>query len=238
MATLPNLQTLIRSIRRRGGPTPLERLRYAVDASDELATLGDAVVDHFVEDARQQGHSWSDIGEVLGMTKQAAQQRFRVRWFDRFTRARRAPSSIGLTDRARRAVDLAQEEARRLEHNYIGTEHLLLGLLRVHGGVAAKVLLKLDVSIAAIRQKVEEHVGRGDQPVRASVPFTPRAKKTLELARGEAHALGHNYVGTEHILLALAAVDDGLAARFLTELGASHDALRTTVVSFLAKQTS
>lgn len=228
----------MRAIRRRGAGSALERLRGAVGISEELAALGDAVVDHFVEEARHDGHSWSEIGEVLGMTKQAAQQRHRLRWFDRFTRVRRAPSWVGLTDRARHAIDLAQEEARRLDHNYVGTEHLLLGLLGVPDGVAAKALLKLGVNAAAVRHKVEEFVGRGAKPARGNAPFTPRAKKSLESARSEAQGLGHNYVGTEHILLGLATVDDGLAARFLTEMGVSHEALRQTVVSLLGNRGS
>ena len=107
------------------------------------------------------------------------------------------------TDRARRVVVLAQEEARLLNHNYIGTEHLLLGLIYEGEGVAARVLESLDVSLADARAEVEEIIGHGGQSPSGHIPFTPRAKKVLEMALREALKLGHNYIGTEHILLGL-----------------------------------
>jgi ATP-dependent Clp protease ATP-binding subunit ClpC len=114
------------------------------------------------------------------------------------------------TDRARRVVVLAQEEARMLNHNYIGTEHILLGLIHEGEGVAAKALESLGISLEAVRQQVEEIIGQGQQAPSGHIPFTPRAKKVLELTFREALRLGHNYIGTEHILLALLeAEDDG-----------------------------
>src|SRR5438034_11297528 len=104
------------------------------------------------------------------------------------------------TDQARRGVELEQEEARILNHNYIGTEHILLGLIGEGEGVAAKALESLGISLEAVRQQVEEIIGQGQQAPSGHIPFTPRAKKVLELAHREARALGHNYVGTEHIL--------------------------------------
>ena len=124
------------------------------------------------------------------------------------------------TDRARRVMVLAQEEARMLNHNHIGTEHLLLGLIHEGEGVAAQALESLGVSLPAVRQQVEEIIGRGQQALAGRIPFTPRAKKVLELSRREALAMGHNYVGTEHILLGLLREGDGVAAQVLVRMGA------------------
>jgi ATP-dependent Clp protease ATP-binding subunit ClpC len=107
------------------------------------------------------------------------------------------------TDRARQVVILAQEEARMLDHNYVGPEHILLGLVHEGEGVAARALTELDVSLSAVRQQVEELIGRGQQALSGHIPFTPRAKKVLELSLREALQLGHNYIGTEHILLGI-----------------------------------
>jgi ATP-dependent Clp protease ATP-binding subunit ClpC len=119
------------------------------------------------------------------------------------------------TDRARRVVVLAQEEARKLNHNYIGTEHLLLGLIRESEGVAAKALESLGISLDAVRQQVREIIGQGQQPPSGHIPFTKRAKKALELSTRESMQLGHNYIGTEHILLGLLREGDGVAAQVL-----------------------
>ena len=124
------------------------------------------------------------------------------------------------TDRARRVVVLAQEEARMLNHNYIGTEHILLGLIHEGEGVAAKALESLGISLEAVRQQVEEIIGQGQQAPSGHIPFTPRAKKVLELSLREALQLGHNYIGTEHILLGLIREGEGVAAQVLVKLGA------------------
>ena len=116
------------------------------------------------------------------------------------------------TDRARRVVVLAQEEARMLNHNYIGTEHILLGLIHEGEGVAAKGLESLGISLEAVRSQVEEIIGQGQQAPSGHIPFTPRAKKVLELSLREALQLGHNYIGTEHILLGLIREGEGVAA--------------------------
>jgi ATP-dependent Clp protease ATP-binding subunit ClpA len=134
------------------------------------------------------------------------------------------------TDRARRAVVLAQHEARLLNHNFIGTEHLLLGLVAEGDGVAAKALESLGISLAAVRQQVEEVIGHGQQVPSGHIPFTPRAKKVLELAQREARALGHDYIGTEHILLGLLREGDGVAAQVLVRLGADLNRVRQQVV--------
>lgn len=237
MSRVPTTESVIRSVRRKC-KTPLHRLGEAVRISEDLAATGDAVVDHFVEEARLAHHSWAQIGEVLGMTKQAAQQRFRTRWFDRFTRSRRSSNSSCFTDRARQAVEVAKHEARSLNHNYIGTEHVLLGLFNDRSSVAAKVLDSLEITARDIRQMLSDEIGVGKEPVSGSIPFTPRAKKALDFSVREGRELGHNYVGTEHILLALSALEEGLAAKFLTELGARYDDIHSAVVSILTRQAS
>jgi len=138
-----------------------------------------------------------------------------------------------LTDRARRVMDLAQDEARRLQHNYIGTEHLLLGLLGEGEGVAAQALESLGIGLAAARQQVEQIAGRGQQAAPEHIPFTPRATKVLGLARREALQLGHHYIGTEHILLGLIREGDGVAAHVLAALGAGLNPVRQQVLRLL-----
>jgi ATP-dependent Clp protease ATP-binding subunit ClpA len=137
------------------------------------------------------------------------------------------------TDRARRVVPLAQEEAKRLDHNYIGTEHLLLGLIREGEGVAAKALESLGISLDAVRQQVKEIIGRGQQAPSGHMPFTPRAKKVLELSLREALQLGHDYIGTEHLLLGLIREGDGVAAQVLIRLGADLNRVRQQIIALL-----
>jgi hypothetical protein len=140
------------------------------------------------------------------------------------------------TDRARRVIVLAQEEARMLYHNYIGTEHILLGLIHEGEGVAAKALVSLGISLDAVRQQVEEIIGQGQQASSGHIPFTPRAKKVLELTRWEAEDLGHNYIGTEHILLGLIHEGDGVAAQVLIVLGADLNRVRQQVIQLISGQ--
>src|SRR5215469_7249477 len=158
------------------------------------------------------GPAWSLPGRLV---------RERTRMFERFT------------DRARRVVVLAQEEARMLNHNYIGTEHILLGLIHNGEGVAAKALESLGISLDAVRQQVEEIIGQGQQAPSGHIPFTPRAKKVLELSLREALQLGHNYIGTEHILLGLIREGDGVAAQVLVKLGADLNRVRQQVIQLL-----
>ncbi len=137
------------------------------------------------------------------------------------------------TDRARRVIVLAQEEATILNHNYIGTEHILLGLIHDGEGVAAKALESLGVSLAAARRLVDEIIGEGESPARGHIPFTPRAKKVLELSLRESLELGHNYIGTEHILLGLIREGTGVGAQVLTRLGATLESVRDEVTGLL-----
>ena len=138
------------------------------------------------------------------------------------------------TDRARRVVVLAQEEARLLNHSYIGTEHILLGLIHEGEGVAAKALESLSISLEAVRAQVEEIIGQGGSSPSGHIPFTPRAKKVLELSLREALQLGHNYIGTEHILLGLLREGEGVATQVLVKLGADLGRVRQQVIQMLS----
>src|SRR5213079_1272668 len=155
------------------------------------------------------------------------------------------------TERARQVVVLAQEEARTLKHNYIGTEHILLGLLREEEGLAARVLESLDITVERVRAQVVRIVGSGEEVTSGQIPFTPRAKKVLELARGvngiwprakkvlelalrEALSLGHNYIGTEHILLGLVRENEGVAARILLDFDADAEKIRNEIIRMLS----
>ena len=142
------------------------------------------------------------------------------------------------TDRARRVVVLAQEEARMLNHNYIGTEHILLGLIHEGEGVAAKALESLGIALEGVRAQVEEIIGQGAQAPSGHIPFTPRAKKVLELSLREALQLGHNYIGTEHILLGLIREGEGVGALVLVKLGADHSRVRQTVAEMPPEETT
>jgi hypothetical protein len=139
------------------------------------------------------------------------------------------------TDRARRVVVLAQEESRLLNHNYIGTEHILLGLIHDDEGVAARTLLSLGIPLEDVRRQVEEIIGSGQRPPQGHIPFTPRAKKVLELSLREALQLGHNYIGTEHLLLGLVREGEGVAAQVLLKAGADLGRAREEVVRILSE---
>jgi ATP-dependent Clp protease ATP-binding subunit ClpC len=141
------------------------------------------------------------------------------------------------TDRARRVVVLAQEEARMLNHNYIGTEHILLGLVREGQGIACEALESLGVSLEAVRSQVEEIIGQGQAAPTGHIPFTPRAKKVLELSLREALSLGHTYIGTEHILLGVIREGEGVGAQVLQRLGANLNRVRQVVTQLLAGHT-
>jgi prophage maintenance system killer protein len=176
-----------------------------------------------------------------GMTrvKEAAMQgRAALPFADRLKKATMRTQPRGMfqrfTDRARRVVVLAQEEARLLRHSYVGTEHILLGLLHEGEGVAARALESLGINREAARQQVEQIIGQGQQAPGGHIPFTPRAKKVLELSLREALALGHNYVGTEHILLGMLREGHGVAAQVLTGLGMGHAQVRERVLGLLA----
>jgi Clp amino terminal domain, pathogenicity island component/UvrB/uvrC motif len=138
------------------------------------------------------------------------------------------------TERARQVVVLAQDEARMLRHNYLGTEHLLLGLLREEEGLAARVLESLDIDVEEVRAQIRRVVGVGEEAAAGQIPFTPDGKKVLELALREAQSLSHNYIGTEHILLGLVRVDEGVGARVLLDFGAGGETIRNEIIRMLS----
>jgi ATP-dependent Clp protease ATP-binding subunit ClpC len=138
-----------------------------------------------------------------------------------------------LTDRARRVVVRAQEEARTLNHNYIGTEHILLGLIHEGKGTGTRALESLGISQDTVRQQVQEIIGQGQHAPSGHIPFTPPSKKVLELALSESKALGHHHIGTEHILLGLIREGDGVAAQVLVKLGADLNRVRQQVIELL-----
>jgi ClpA/ClpB-like protein/UvrB/UvrC motif-containing protein len=147
--------------------------------------------------------------------------------------ARRQAMFQRFSDRARLVVVLAQEESRKLNHNYIGTEHILLGLIREGEGVAAQALESLGIRLDPVRQQIEKIIGRGQEALQGHIPFTPQAKKVLELSLREALQLGHDYIGTEHILLGLIRESDGVAVQVLVGLGADLNRVRQQVIRLL-----
>jgi Clp amino terminal domain, pathogenicity island component len=245
MNEIPNLDALIASVR-SGAATdePLAVLAAAARARDELESVTEAVLDHFVTEARQAGCSWSQIGGVLGVSKQAAQQRhtpadsYIRRVLSQLPTRRGEPGRPGLFTRftpgARRAIVLARDSARKLRQGAIGTEHLLVGLLgEEYEGTARAVLGEFGVAEGAIELAVAERMGVGKREVSAHLPFAPRSKKVLELTLREAVRLGHDRIGTGHLLLGLLRDGDGLAVELLTARGVDLEALRRAVTARL-----
>jgi hypothetical protein len=204
----------------------LDRISEAQLRAHTLADLGDQLVGHYVGQAKQAGASWTQIGEAIGVSKQAAQQRWVPTPFDRYTR------------RARHAIVLAQEAARARKHHHIGTEHLLLGLIGEPEGVGALALVDLAGSASAVSDAVDGRLEPGTENSPAKIPFTPQSKEVLEQSIIQAKALDHNFVGTEHLLLALLAVEEGVAAIVLAELNVDLPTARAKVVEILADVTS
>jgi len=207
----------------------LARLPVAVAVGEQLGELGDHLVGHFVDQARHEGASWTAIGASMGVTKQAAQKKFvpspgdipAGRLFSRFT------------PRAAKAVELARKEARRIKNHGVGTEHLVLGLLST-GGVAAEVIDAQGVSAGEVRKAVRAAAAPPSDDVPDPVPFAPATKRALEMAAREALRRGHNYVGTEHLLLAVLADSDSVGSRVLTSLGITSDETGERVDRLLA----
>jgi hypothetical protein len=236
MSELPSLDQLAAAVvSAASSDDPLDQLAAAARARNELDDLSDALLGRFVEHARAAGASWSHIGGALGVSKQAAQQRHTTD--DSVARRLLAGVSSrhgsGFTPRARSSVAHAQSAAQRLCHNYIGTEHLLLGLFGEPEGIAARVLAGFGVTQQSIEGEVKKEIGVGNSAVGGDLPLTPRARKVLQRTQREARALGHIYVGTEHILLALTAEEDGLAAKFLATRGVHHAEARDATVKML-----
>lgn len=218
---------------------PLERLSAAARRQGELADLGEQLLDHFVQQAREAGCSWTRIGTALGVSKQAAQQRHSsVRSLLGGLRSAARITGAGLfsqfTNGAPQVALLAQEAARDLGHRRLGTEHLLLGLLRNADPIAARALTEAGLDHDAAVEHLTRLAGRGDPIPKGHLPFTPRAKKVLELSLRESRHLGHDQVGPEHILLGLLRDGDGLGAQVLVTAGIESAALRRSVTERLA----
>ena len=235
MAPAPSLTELIQTVNDRSADQDaLTRVAAAAEVSGEITSKADLLLGHFVDAARHAGRSWAEIGAALGVTKQGAQQRF----VDREP----APSAsneqllVRHTDRARSSVARAREEARAMGHNYVGTEHLLLGVLADPQALSVRALDALGVSPEDLRRAVAEAAAPRSAHVivPADLPFTPRARRVLDLAQGESIRLGHNYIGTEHYLLALTAEGEGIGGRVLLEHGVDHERARAEVVRALS----
>jgi hypothetical protein len=211
MTPAPGLQDLIETVERDAPDSDvLTLLGEASSVVAEIEEVGDALLGHFVDRCRRHGHSWSEISTALGVSKQAAHKRF----------ASPAPTLERFTPRARRTTDAASASARALGHNFVGTEHLLLGLFADPEALAARALAEAGIDRAAVEAKVLEALPRAeallDNPL-----YVPRASQALQNALREALGLGHNYIGTEHVLLALLRDGDAPAGRILAELGVS-----------------
>ncbi|HEX3791423.1 MAG TPA: Clp protease N-terminal domain-containing protein [Pseudonocardiaceae bacterium] len=201
----------------------LARISEAQRRSHSLSDLGDQLVGHFVEQARTAGASWSQIGDAIGVSKQAAQQKWVAPTFERFT------------VRARHVVVLSQEQARAHSHDHILTEHILMGLLNETDGLAAKALEKLAGSSSTVREAVEGSFGPpGKKALKGHIPFSAEAKLALQFALQAALKLGHNYIGTEHILLGVLAVPEGKAAQTIAGLGITAEQVEEEIKAQLA----
>jgi hypothetical protein len=228
MSPAPSLQELIHLVETEDS-SPLGRLRAASGLAGHLTEVGDAALGYFVGQARHAGHSWSQIGDALGVSKQAAQQKHTVRQASGIEE----PGFERFTPRARNAVSDAELVAREWGHDYIGTEHLLLSLYRDPHGLAAVILVESglgeDQAIETIAQRVE----RGGGARVGKLPFTPKATAVVDAARSMAVDLGHGHVGTEHLLIGLNRVD-GVAKEVLERAGLTSELVDQRVVAKLA----
>lgn len=200
------------------GANELARISEARLRAQTLSDLGDQLIDHYVSKAKQHGASWTEIGDAIGVSKQAAQQRHAPAPFERFTRLNR------------HSIVLAQEAARAHKHDSIGTEHMLLGLLGEPQGLAYEVLVAKAESEQHIRDAIEEAMPpAGEKALRGHIAFRPESKEAIEQARRASADLGHDWVGTEHTLLGLIRVEESPAAQILRTLGFTSDELHEVV---------
>jgi len=226
MAPAPPLTALIATVEADAATDDvLTRLATASATAAELTETADALVGHFVDRCRSDGRTWAEISEALGVTKQAAHKRYTA-----------GPSDVSLltrhTERARQVIAGSVEAARELGHPFVGTEHILLGLFPP-GGIGAGLLEELGLTKAIVTDKVLERVPRGERSHAPDVPYTPRAAQVFSGALTEALSMGHNYIGTEHLLLALFRDGEGLAAQILAEAGATYAACKEKVIKLL-----
>jgi hypothetical protein len=211
-------------------PDSLTRLQTAFVLVRGLAEVGDATLGYFVDQARQDGRSWSEIGDALGVSKQAAQQKHTVR----LSLGPNPPTFEHLTPRARKVVGEAEAIARSWRHGYVGTEHMLLALYREPEGIAARILVDLELPRQKAESELVDRVERGSSDVEGDLSFTPRAKAAFSGALSSALEMGHNYIGTEHLLLGLVR-GDGVAADILRDSGLTPDVLTREVTKKLAR---
>jgi Clp amino terminal domain, pathogenicity island component len=217
-----NLQELIEQIEADlPDAGPVDKIGEARLRGRTLVDLGDQLVDHYVHAARAGGASWTQIGDALGVSKQAAQQRRADGQFERYT------------VRARHVVILAQDRARALKHDHIGTEHLLLGLLGEPDGLAAKVLVLITGSLDAVSEAVQARLIPGEAKPAGQPTMSEHAKRALVETTAVALDLGHNYIGTEHLLLGMLRVPESRAAAVLTGLGVGYERARDSVTAVL-----
>lgn len=225
MTPSPTLQALIDTVQADSpGDESLIRLSQASRTVNDLVQVGDALLGHFVDQCRQSGHSWSEISTALGVSKQAAHKRFtfEVPTFERFT------------ERAQSVLGKSETEAHRLGHAFVGTEHILLALFEVPESLALRVLGELGIAKTDVEGKVVMHIKRDVASEEGKLPFTPRAKAVLQSAVEEALHLGHDYVGTEHLLLGLFTDQDSIAAKVLGDLGGGREMVRDRTLELLA----
>ncbi|MET8230387.1 Clp protease N-terminal domain-containing protein [Micromonospora sp. NPDC005298] len=226
------LDDLIQAIK-KAHTDALDQLTDAVIAADHLGEVADHLIGHFVDQARRSGASWTDIGRSMGVTKQAAQKRF----VPKATDAAALDPNAGFgrfTPRARNVVVASQEEARASGHAEIGPEHLVLGLLAEPDGLAARVMAGRGATPEAVRQAVGAALPPPADQVPDLIPYDARGKKALELTFREALRLGHNYIGTEHLLLALLEQEDGSGV--LADLGLEKSAVEADLSAAVAQQ--
>jgi hypothetical protein len=221
------LDSLIRAVEESAPDDRLGQLANASATASQLGDLGDSLLGVFVDRCRRDGRSWAEIGGALGVSKQAVQKRFVTpnvldAGFERFTA------------RARNVLGHSRDRARELRHNYIGTEHLLLALFDEPEAIAARVLRDLNVTADKTRTAIVGIVPAGTAEVTGDPPFTPRAVRALELALSTALELGHNYIGTEHQLLGLIRLDEGLAVTLLRTMDVEYEDVKRRVVELLS----
>jgi hypothetical protein len=213
---------------------PLRHLSEAVLASERLGELADHLIGHFVDQARRAGASWTEIGQSMGVSKQAAQKRFVPR---KSEQGEELDAGVfgRFTPRARAVTVGAMEEARKAHHDHIAGGHIVLGLLHDPEGLGAQAITALGVPLDAARDAVAAALGPAADEVPTHIPFTPESKKILELTFRDALRLGHNYIGTEHILLGVLSQEGGLGARVLTDLGITKERVEGWLLPVLAK---
>lgn len=218
------------------GADPLARVEAACQAAADLDKVADHLVGHFVDDARAAGFTWTQIGEHIGVTKQAARKRFAPRGVpDKASgTAGRENAFARYTDRAKHVVVLAQENARQHEHPFISTEHILLGICQEDRDVGALAIEASGVRVTDLQADIATRLAPASATVKGHIPFAHEAKKTLDLATRASLLLGHDQVGTGHLLLGLIEEGTGLAAQVLTETGVTAQRAQAEVVRLLS----